>query len=54
VQAIAPEIDQGFLESSSVEKALDSKSVPGGTAESSVRAAIAQLEQTLTEWEKPS
>jgi argininosuccinate lyase len=54
VQAIAPEIDEGFLESSSVEKAINSKSVPGGTAESSVRAAIAQLEQTLTEWEKPS
>jgi argininosuccinate lyase len=54
VQAIAPQIDQGFLESSSVEKAINSNSVPGGTAESSVRAALAQLEQRLTQWEKQS
>jgi argininosuccinate lyase len=54
VQAIAPQIDEGFLNSSSVEKAINSKSVPGGTAESSVRAAIAQLEQRLTQLEKQS
>jgi len=54
VEAIAPQIDQGFLQSSSVEQAINSKSVPGGTAESSVRAAIAQLEQRLSQWEKLS
>jgi len=54
VEAIAPQIDEGFLQSSSVEQAINSKSVPGGTAESSVRAAIAQLEQRLSQWEKLS
>jgi argininosuccinate lyase len=54
VQKIAPEIDRGFLESPSVENAINSKSVPGGTAESSVRAANAQLEQKLAQLEKPS
>ena len=52
VQKIAPEIDQGFLGSPSVENAINSKSVPGGTAETSVRAAIAQLEQKLAQLEK--
>lgn len=51
---ISPEIDEGFLSSHSVENAINSKSVPGGTAESSVRAAIAQLEQKLAQLEKQS
>src|SRR3974390_787188 len=52
VQKLAPEIDEGFMKSPSVENAINSKSVPGGTAESSVRAAIAQLEQKLAQLEK--
>jgi len=52
VQKTAPEIDEGFLTSPSVENAIHSKSVPGGTAESSVRAAITQLEQKLAQLEK--
>lgn len=51
VQKIAPQIDEGFLKSPSVETSIHSKSVPGGTAETSVRAAIAQLEQKLTQLE---
>jgi argininosuccinate lyase len=51
VQKIAPQIDEGFLKSPSVETNINSKSVPGGTAEISVRAAIAQLEQKLTQLE---
>ena len=54
LQGIAPEIDESFLKSPSVDNAIDSKSVPGGTAESSVRAAIAQLEQKLAQLEKSS
>jgi len=54
VQKIAPEIDEGFMKSPSVENAINSKSVPGGTAESSVRDAIARLEQKLAQLEKPS
>ena len=41
-----------FLASLSVESAISSKAVPGGTAEKSVRAAIAQLEQNLAQLEK--
>ncbi len=41
-----------FLASLSVESAISSKAVPGGTAEESVRAAIAQLEQNLAQLEK--
>jgi len=54
LQKIAPEIDEGFLKNPSVENSIAAKSVPGGTAESSVRAAIAQLEQKLASREKPS
>jgi argininosuccinate lyase len=54
VQKLAPEIDEGFLKSPSVENAINAKSVPGGTAEISVRAAIAQLEQKLAQLEKKS
>jgi argininosuccinate lyase len=49
---ISPQIDEGFLKSPSVENAIASRNVPGGTAEESVRAAIAQLEQKLTQMEK--
>jgi len=52
IRNIVPQIDDGFLNSPSVENAINSKSVPGGTAESSVRAAIAQLEQKLAQLEK--
>jgi argininosuccinate lyase len=54
VQKIAPQIDEGFLKSPSLENAINSKSVPGGTAEISVRAAIAQLEQKLAQLENAS
>jgi len=54
LQTIAPEIDEGFLKSPSVENAINSKSVPGGTAENSVRAAVTQLEQKLARPEKHS
>jgi len=51
VQKISPLFEKDFLQNLSVERALASKSVPGGTAEESVRAAIAQLEQKLTQLE---
>jgi argininosuccinate lyase len=54
VQKIAPEIDEGFLKSPSIENAINSKSVPGGTAENSVRAAVTRLEQKLAQLEKQS
>jgi hypothetical protein len=40
-----------FLQGPSVESAIASKVVPGGTAEESVRAAIAQLELKLKKLE---
>jgi len=52
LQKLSPQIDKGFLESPSIENAINSKNVPGGTAENSVRAAIAQLEQKLAQLEK--
>ena len=52
VQKISPLFGADFLESPSVENAIASKVVPGGTAEPSVRAAIAQLEQKLASLEK--
>jgi len=54
IQKIAPLFGEDFVSSLSVENAIASKSVPGGTAESSVRAAIAQLEQKLTQMENKS
>ncbi len=53
-RAISPEFGDDFLPSLSVEKAIASKSVPGGTSEESVRAAIAQLEENLGKLEKQS
>jgi argininosuccinate lyase len=44
---ISPHFGEGFLQSPSVESAIASKAVPGGTAEDSVRAAITELEQKL-------
>src|SRR5271167_4392093 len=46
-QRISPLFEKDFLDGPSVEHAIATKSVPGGTAEESVRAAIAQLEQIL-------
>ena len=51
---ISPHFGDDFLPSLSVDNAIASKSVPGGTAEESVRVAISQLEQNLTELEKQS
>jgi argininosuccinate lyase len=50
-QKISPAFGDDFLPSLSVDHAIASKSVPGGTAEESVRAAIAQLEQNLVQLE---
>jgi argininosuccinate lyase len=54
VQKISPLFESDFLQSPSVENAIASKSVPGGTAENSVRNAIEQLESKLNSLEKPS
>ena len=51
---ISPEFEDDFIRSLALETAISSKSVPGGTSEESVRAAIAQLERTLEQLEKPS
>ena len=48
VKGLSPQIGDDFLQLPSVETAIAAKAVPGGTAEESVRAAIAQLEQKLT------
>jgi len=50
-QRISPLFEKDFLAGPSVEHAIATKSVPGGTAEESVRAAIAQLEQILEQKE---
>jgi len=52
LRKISADFGDDFLKSLSVESAIASKSVPGGTAEESVRAAIAQLEQNLAQREK--
>jgi len=52
LRKISADFGDDFLKSLSVESAIACKSVPGGTAEESVRAAIAQLEQNLTQREK--
>jgi len=51
VQRISPIFERDFLQGPSVESAIASKVVPGGTAEESVRAAIAQLELKLKQQE---
>jgi len=54
VQKISPLFESDFLQSPSVENAIASKSVPGGTAENSVRNAIEQLDSKLNSLEKRS
>jgi argininosuccinate lyase len=51
-QRISPLFEREFLAGRSVENAIANKLVPGGTAEESVRAAIARLEQILEQKEK--
>ena len=51
VRKISPLFEKDFLQGPSVESAIASKVVPGGTAEGSVRAAIAQLELKLKQLE---
>jgi argininosuccinate lyase len=51
LQKISPLFGEDFLPGLSVENAIASKAVGGGTAESSVRAEIAQLEQKLKQLE---
>jgi argininosuccinate lyase len=52
LKPLAPQIGDDFLQSFTVGTAIASKAVPGGTSESSVLAAIAQLEQKLASLEK--
>jgi len=52
LRKISPHFAENFLKGLSIENAIASKSVPGGTAEESVRAAITQLEQNLVQGEK--
>jgi argininosuccinate lyase len=52
VQSISPLFERDFLTAPSVENAIARKLVPGGTAEQSVSAAIARLEQILGQGEK--
>jgi len=52
VRKISPHFKEDFLRRPSVENAIASKNVPGGTAEPSVRAAIEQLEAKLKQQEK--
>jgi argininosuccinate lyase len=54
VKKISPLFGEDLLQAPSVESAIAFKGVPGGTAEDSVRAAIAQLEQNLVQLEKQS
>jgi len=51
VQQISPFFEKDFLANPSVERAIATKRVPGGTAEESLRAAMAQLEQDLQQRE---
>jgi argininosuccinate lyase len=51
VRQISPLFETDFLQGPSVESAIASKAAPGGTAEESVRAAIAQLELKLKQLE---
>jgi argininosuccinate lyase len=52
LRQISPSFEDDFLPSLTVDSAIVSKSVPGGTSEQSVRTAIAQLEQNLAQLEK--
>jgi argininosuccinate lyase len=52
LRKVSPHFAEDFLKSLSVEGAIASKSVPGGTAEESVRAAVRQLKQNLAQLEQ--
>lgn len=52
LRKLSSDFGEDFLKKPSVEHTIASKAVPGGTSEESVRAAIAQLEQKLTQLEK--
>jgi len=54
LRKISPLFGEDFLPGLSVENAIAGKVVPGGTAESSLRAAIARLEEKLTQRENKS
>ena len=54
IRKISPLFEEDFLQGPSVESAIASKVIPGGTAEESVRAVIAQLEAKLNSLEKKS
>jgi hypothetical protein len=47
VQKISPLFEKDFLSGLNVEKAIATKSVPGGTAEDSVKLAIAALQERI-------
>ena len=49
LQKISPAFEQDFLNAFSVENSIANKSVPGGTAPESVRAAIADLQARITQ-----
>jgi argininosuccinate lyase len=51
---VSPAFDSDVRNALQLDAALNAKSVPGGTAEDSVRAAIAQLEQKLKQLENQS
>ena len=51
-QKISPLFGAGLLQQPTLEQAIASKAVPGGTAEESVGTAIAELEQKLVQMEK--
>jgi argininosuccinate lyase len=48
VRKISPLFEKDFLEGPSVESAIATKAVPGGTATESVRAALADLQNRIT------
>jgi argininosuccinate lyase len=49
VRKISPLFEKDFLDGLSVESAIATKTVPGGTATESVRAAIAELQNRITQ-----
>jgi argininosuccinate lyase len=54
LKAISPAFDSDFAASLTLEAALASKKVPGGTAPDFVHAAIAELEKQLQTWPDPT
>jgi argininosuccinate lyase len=49
VQTISPLFEKDFLSGLTVDKAIATKSVPGGTAADSVKSAIAALQERITD-----